>query len=89
MELVKFEIEVILHYSVAQLFKSKRNLEKGLTTSRRLKNGYIDLRMTDESIEEEKNILRICENLETLEVAWNIKEGEVTEFTDYGSICLN
>jgi len=89
MELVKFKIEVLESYTVSQLMVTKENLNIALESCRKLKDIYMDIRDTENAIGEEKNILRICENLDSIDKVLTLKEGDVMVFTDYGSFCLN
>jgi len=86
MELLKFELEVLESYSQEQLVEAKRDLEFLLLTSRELKDIQLDLGNNIKAVEEEKIILRVCDNLDMIDFAL---EGKVKTITTYGELFLN
>ena len=89
MNLVKFDIEVLEFYSLPQLMETKDNLNIALDSCRQLKNIYMDRRDTEKAVIEETKILRICENLDTLETVLGNREKEVMVSTNHGTYSLN
>ena len=89
MELIKYEIEVLEYYTVAQLLKTSDDLNIILKNSRVLKNHYMDMRDTNKAVKEEKTILMVCENLNSIESVLLMKEGDTIEFTNFGQHYLN
>jgi len=89
MEVFKYEIDVIENYSYADLMETIKNLNVALFLTREIKDDYMTMGNTIEAINQEKIILVLCENLETIEAVMLSQEISVFNNHDLTSVCLN
>lgn len=80
-DLVNHELSMLL-----KLYNIFTNTQRDILLS---KNKVISIGNIHEAIALEQQLYFINANIDTIEVAMLMKEGDVFEFNDYGAICLN